>query len=307
MDTELGMSPGSTAETAPPGANSTVPQRHAPLLPDLHRPLRRRTDGGFYPTQLDTLRPHPARIEDHLLGGHNNYPPDRDAGEEIKAVMPDAPATLRANRAYLENTVNTLLAQGVRQFLDIGAGLRPATVQPAEHSGVATRLALVDNDPVAVAHLQGCWERDDSVDGLLRAIALYGDLRWPETFTADLRLLHLLDPDAPIAVILAAVLQHIPDSDGPRDAVSWLMRDMPAGSRLVITHATGDPATPQDAEEWAQAYATAASPLVLRSRGQIAGFFEGLELADPGVHLLDAQPVDQGTTIRMYGAIGVKA
>jgi SAM-dependent methyltransferase len=223
--------------------------------------------------------------------------------EEIAAVVPQAAAMVRANRAFVSETIRRLAAEeGIRQVLDIGAGLGPATVDAVRRADSPARVALVDNDPVTVVHLQGRWERREP---LLRAVALYGELCWPETFLRDPRLLDVLDLTAPTAVVLGAVLQHVLDHRAARAAVARTMAAVASGSRLVITHATGDTA-PHAATVWAQFYLDAACPLVLRSAEQLAAFFDDLVLEDPGLVALQTPEHEGAAQVWMYGAAGRK-
>ncbi len=72
---------------------------------------------------VDAATPNPARIYDYLLGGKDNLPADRAAAEQLLALVPEARAGARENRAFLGRAVRHLAAEGVRQFLDIGTGL----------------------------------------------------------------------------------------------------------------------------------------------------------------------------------------
>lgn len=272
-------------------------------IPRPRCPIHPNRLGAFDAGDVNTAQANSARIEDYLLGGKDNYRVDRDAAEEIRALPGDAVATVQANRAYLAEAVRAAAAHGVRQVLDIGAGLNPATadaaVQAAAQAGRTARVVLVERDPVTLVHLQAQWERDDE---LVHAAALYGDLLWPEeTFLRDLRLFHVLNPGEPTIVVLGAMLHHITDVERPQHAVARLMRAMPAGSRLVITHATADP-VPDEAEAWAACYRAADIPLVLRTGGQVTGFFGGLALAEAG--MIPLGDGEQAQPSWMLGAAG---
>jgi len=76
------------------------------------------------PPEIDTSRPHPARIYDYGLGGKNHFAVDREVAERAWAAMPTGRTAARENRAFLGRVVRYLAAeQGIRQFLDIGTGL----------------------------------------------------------------------------------------------------------------------------------------------------------------------------------------
>jgi len=44
---------------------------------------------GFAASEIDTSRPHPARMYDAYLGGRDNYPVDREAVREILRLYPE--------------------------------------------------------------------------------------------------------------------------------------------------------------------------------------------------------------------------
>jgi hypothetical protein len=108
---------------------------------------------GFTLSQIDTTTPHPARMYDALLGGKDNYPPDRDAVRRLLRVAPEARDSARANRAFLQRAVRYLAGEaGIRQIIDIGTGIPAAgnVHQVAGEIAPGTRVAYVDNDPLQV-------------------------------------------------------------------------------------------------------------------------------------------------------------
>src|SRR5262249_56593552 len=91
-----------------------------------------------------------------------------------------------------------------------------------------------------------------------------------------------LDCGRPVAVMLAGILQCIPDEDDPGKIVAALMDGVPPGSYLAISH----PAADVHAEARAGAALLReglASPVTFRTRAAIARFFDGLELIEPGL------------------------
>src|SRR6266550_3386726 len=104
---------------------------------------------------FDARVAHPARVYDYWLGGKDNFEADRIAGEETIAAYPAIRASARANRAFLARTVSYLADErGIRQFLDIGAGLPtvPNTHEVAQSIQPASRVVYVDNDPMVLSH-----------------------------------------------------------------------------------------------------------------------------------------------------------
>src|SRR5262245_35857508 len=86
--------------------------------------LPRRRHVAELPPEIDTPRPHPARIYDYGLGGKNHFAADREVAERAWASMPTGRIAARENRAFLGRAVRYLAGeQGIRQFLDVGTGL----------------------------------------------------------------------------------------------------------------------------------------------------------------------------------------
>ena len=71
---------------------------------------------GFSPSDIDTSRPHPARVYNFYLGGKDNYPVDREAARQVLRAATEARDIARANRAFLQRVV---------RFLARGGGNRP--------------------------------------------------------------------------------------------------------------------------------------------------------------------------------------
>jgi S-adenosyl methyltransferase len=68
--------------------------------------------------------PSSARIYDYFLGGKDNYPADRDAGDQITAHLPNIREAAQINRAFVRRAVRYLVhGAGIRQLIDIGTGL----------------------------------------------------------------------------------------------------------------------------------------------------------------------------------------
>ncbi len=84
------------------------------------------TDGAIPPDPAAT--PSQARIYDYLLGGRNNLPVDREVADALLAHSPITRATAVENRRFLGRAVRFLVAQGISQFLDIGAAASSSPV-----------------------------------------------------------------------------------------------------------------------------------------------------------------------------------
>ena len=228
---------------------------------------------------LDTSVAHPARVYDYWLGGKDNFAADREAAERVLAVAPGLRYRVRANRAFLGRATRYLAAEaGLRQFLDIGTGIPAAgnTHEVAQRVAPDARVVYVDNDPIVLLHAQA----------LLRSTPegatdyLQADLRDPGTILD--RAAALLDFGQPVAVMLLGVLHLIQDDEDPWGIVARLMAAMPPGSYLTISHPAID--IHQSQANAQRVYnERVATPQTLRTREQVARFFAGLELVDPGL------------------------
>src|SRR5260370_30145135 len=224
---------------------------------------------------------HPARVYDYWLGGKDNFEADRIAGEETIAAYPAIRMSARANRAFLARTVRYLAAEkGIRQFLDLGTGLPTAsnTHEVAQSVAPESRIVYVDNDPLVLSHppalLTSSPER--------RTAYLDADLRDTDRILEQAA--RTLDFGRPVAIMLLAILHYIPDLDEARQIVARLLRAVPSGSYLTISHAASDISPEQMAEMIRRMNQhLAEGNHVARTHEVVAQFFDGLEVLTPGV------------------------
>jgi trans-aconitate methyltransferase len=233
-------------------------------------------------SKIDTSTPHPARRYNYFLGGKDNFAADRESGEELARAFPGVRESALANRAVLQRIVRYLAAEaGVRQFLDIGTGLPTAdnTHQVAQAVAPTSRIVYVDNDPLVLTHARALLTSSD--EGATAYIE--ADIREPDTILHSAILREVLDLTQPVAVMLIAVLHFIQDDNAVNSIVQRLTDALPSGGFLAVTHTTWDLLAP---EVLAQVRAMTDADRVdawPRTRDQIQGFFDGLDLIDPGV------------------------
>jgi O-methyltransferase involved in polyketide biosynthesis len=232
---------------------------------------------------VDATRPQISRIYDYLLGGTNNHSADRRTGEAVLTEFPSLAATARANRAFLARAVRYAARQGIRQFLDVGAGLptSPTTYDIARQVAPDSRVMYVDNDPMVLARSEALAPGDPRG----RTTYIEADLRDPGAILADARLREVIDLDQPVALLLLAVLHCLDDTEHPERAVTALADALPRGSHVIASHATADldPAN----EAVSAYYRSRGVPLHMRSRAEFAAVaFPRLRLVDPGIVLL---------------------
>ena len=257
-------------------------------------------------SQIDSSVPHSARIFNYWLGGKDNYPADREAGDRFREVFPEIVDLARSGRQFLVRAVRYLVAEaGVRQFLDVGTGLPTANNTHEVAQGIApeSRIVYVDNDPLVLAHAHALLV--GTPEGATDYIE--ADLNDPEAILAQAA--KTLDFGKPVAIVLMGILAHIEDYDRALAIVRHLMDAVPAGSYLVIRDGTDtDPAYKEAIGRYNQ---SGAVPYNLRSPEQIAGYLDGLDLVEPGlVSCPEWRPdtTDLGTPVELavLGAIGRK-
>ncbi|MFI6147624.1 SAM-dependent methyltransferase [Streptomyces sp. NPDC051109] len=236
---------------------------------------------AWAPPGIDISVPSVSRIYDYYLGGSHNFEVDREAARRAMEFLPGLPKIMQANRAFMRRAVRYAAARGVTQFLDIGSGI-PTFGNVHEIARAASpeaRVVYVDHDPVAVAHSRAVLAGDERT-GIVAA-----DLRKPQDILAAPEVSQLLDLERPVALLLVAVLHFLEDSDDPYAAVAELRDALAPGSLLVLTHASyeGIPLSEEVAAGTVGVYRDIRNPLVMRSREQIGGFFDGFELVEPGV------------------------
>ncbi|MBO8202546.1 SAM-dependent methyltransferase [Streptomyces smyrnaeus] len=268
------------------------------------------SEAGFSPEQIDTTRPHPARMYDYYLGGKDNYEADRDAAERVLTALPDLAITARSNRDFMHRAVRTVVGNGIRQIIDIGTGIptSPNTHEVAREVHPDVRVAYVDNDPI-VSTYAGAKLTNSGNAGFVLA-----DLHDPVGILDHPVTKELIDFDEPVALMLLAVLHFVTDAEGAADIVRTLTERLPAGSHLILSHATADFDDSDGFGKVEKVYnEESTSNAQWRTGEEISAFFEGFELLEPGLVQLPLWrpdgPVPSGEDLRHhmgYGGVGVK-
>jgi hypothetical protein len=232
------------------------------------------------PRTFDSSVAHIARVYNYWLGGKDNYAADRAAGDRTIAEFPGIVTSARANRAFLRRAVRFLVTEaGVRQFLDIGTGIPTSgnTHEVAQSLAPQSRIVYVDNDPVVLAHARALLtSTPEGATDYLDA-----NLKDPSPILA--RAVQTLDFSRPVAIMLFAVLQLLKEDDDPYQVVADLLAAVPSGSYLALSHPTSDVQQDQVTAMVTQLNHLVAEKVTTRDRDQVARFFTGLELAEPGL------------------------
>lgn len=234
--------------------------------------------------ELDTSRPHPARVYDYLLGGKSNFAPDRELAEKMLRDAPNLRTTARENRSFLGRAVGYVTREaGIRQFLDIGTGLPTANNVHEVAQGIApeSRVVYVDNDPMVLTHARALLT--STPEG--RTAYAPADLRRPQEILDDPATRDVLDFNQPVALVLLAILHFLRDEEQPAKIMSTLLDALPSGSYVVASHMALDHAPAASAAMGRTAQQSGIRTQHRDSDDFARLAFPGLELVPPGVVL----------------------
>ncbi|MCX4671053.1 SAM-dependent methyltransferase [Streptomyces sp. NBC_01381] len=254
--------------------------------------------------RIDTSTPHSARFWNYFVGGKDNYEKDRELGDHIKEIFPGLVDVARLSRHFLGRAVRHLAGeQGIRQFLDIGTGLPTAdnTHEVAQRTAPECRIVYVDNDPLVLAHARALLTSTPEGE----TAYIDADLHDPEAILRTAAT--TLDLSKPVALMILNTLGHVADYGQARDLVGRLMAGLPAGSYLIVSDST---ATSEGMIAASDAYnKSGAIPYYVRGVEEIGGFFDGLELVEPGVVPVTRwrpESADDPMPVDAYGAVARK-
>jgi hypothetical protein len=178
----------------------------------------------------------------------------------------------------MHRAVAWLAKNGVDQFLDVGSGIptEPNLHQTVQAITPAARIVYADSDPSVLPHAEALMTStpQGATDFLL------ADVRRPAALLE--RAGETLDFGRPVALSMFALLHFLPDEEDPYGIVRTMVKALPSGSFVLLSHGTTDQ-HPEWAGKIEAAYEKGAIPLRLRTRGEVEPFFEGLELVAPGL------------------------
>jgi hypothetical protein len=262
--------------------------------------------GKDHLSKIDTSTPHSARVWNYWLGGKDNFKADRELAQHLSDLMPELIGLVRSVWDFRRRVVQYLTADaGMRQFVDIGAGLPAAgsTHEIAQAIAPESRVVYVDDDPVVLVHARAILT--STTEGAVDIVD--GDIHNPLDILMAAR--RTLDFRQPIAIMLLDVLSHIAD-DEVYSIVRQLVESAPAGSYVVINHLTSQAA--EAANELARNWdVSGTKPVAVRSSAKVARFFDGLELVEPGIvdcsqWRSDSETVVEGADPSLFGGVGRK-
>jgi hypothetical protein len=256
--------------------------------------------------EIDTTVAHSARVWDYWLGGRDNYPVDRGVGDQIAQVLPGIVTHAQAVRMFGGRAVRFLASEaGIRQFLDIGAGLPTAetTHEIAQRAAPESRVVYVDSDPLVVVHARAMLS--SSTEGA--ADVVQADLREPADVLAGAA--RTLDFRQPAAVLLLGVLWHVLDDGEAASIIGRLMGPLAAGSYLAIEHSTLEVSGAKMVEAIGLWNKHGTPPGTHRTPQQLQRLLAGLDLVAPGVVACtrwrpEASPFGEPAPVDAYCAVG---
>lgn len=256
---------------------------------------------------IDSNVPRPARVYNYLLGGKDNFGPDRAVANHLTVNVPHAAQLAQENRRFLHRAVRFMAARGITQFLDIGPGfpVPPTTDEIARQVDPAARVMYVDNDPMVINHTRALL-KDARVD------VLHLDMREPRLIFNSPKLRSLIDLSRPVGLVVTAVLHFLPEDEDLDELAASFRWRLPPGSHLALSHLTSTGTSPgcQKAviDSWPDG---AAVRPVFRTAEEISRVFGDWELVEPGlVDVADWRPTarrpePRGTDIRCLGGVAV--
>ncbi|MEU9761853.1 SAM-dependent methyltransferase [Streptomyces sp. NPDC047987] len=185
-----------------------------------------------------------------------------------------------SNRAFMHRSVRCLARLGVRQFIDLGVGMpmSPNLHNVAQSAAPGCRVVYVDNDPIVMVY----------TDTLLGGTAegeiccVQADVTDPAAVIDAVRSEGVIDFEEPVALSMHALLEYVTGDREPYRIVRRLIQEMPSGSYLSLSHATGDFA-PDAMKAVVDVYTQAGTSAQVRTRAEVLRFFSELDLLDPGL------------------------
>jgi SAM-dependent methyltransferase len=229
---------------------------------------------------FDSTVPHSARVWNYWLGGKDHFAADREFADRYVEIFPGIIEIARAGRAFLARAVGHLAGEaGIRQFLDVGTGLPTAdnTHDVAQRVAPDARVVYVDNDPLVLVHARAL------LTGTPEGVTAYvdADVREPEKILAAAA--ETLDFTRPVALMLLGVMGNVADTGEAYAIVSRLVDALPSGSHLVLKDGTRVIRGEERHEALRALGESAGFVYQRRTPEEIAGFFAGLEVLEPGV------------------------
>jgi hypothetical protein len=229
------------------------------------------------PPGVDPSTPSTARLYDFYLGGTANFAADRAMAQQLYKAVPEVPEGAWANRGFHQRAALWMAERGIRQFVDLGAGL---PTQGNTHEVVLkyapdARVVYVDKDPMVNAHAAALLTGGEST------AFVQADLRDPDAVLSNPELRKLIDFGDPVGLLITAVMHFVTDADHPHAIVARYVEALAPGSYLALSHLTLESKPRRAVEEGSELFNHIPEDVALRSKADIERFFDGLEIVPP--------------------------
>lgn len=260
---------------------------------------------------IDSRVSRPARLYNYLVGGSGHFSVDRKTAEAVAEGMPGGLDTIRdavkAVGDFVARVVQYLTAEAdARQLLYVGTSV-PAEDQIhliAHKVAPDARVVYVGNDPVVMALAHEL--RQDTDEGTTAYV--HGTLRAPEQIWEQAA--QTLDPRRPVAILIPTTLCLVPDEAQPHAITRYLLDVAPSGSHLMVAHPIADMPAEGRRTLSERLNEAMSGRYTMRTPDEVARFFDGLDLVDPGLVPINRwRPADgtpPGDPYPMLGAVGLK-
>ena len=139
----------------------------------------------------------------------------------------------------------------------------------------------VGDDPTVLAHAHSM--RRSEPEGITAYV--HGSLFEVEAIVQEAST--TLDLGRPVALVLPASLNFVPDEDDPYGIVARFIDRVAPGSYMALAHTSDDIRSERMREAAEKFSKLLGEAYVVRTRDQIARFFDALELVEPGLVQID--------------------
>jgi hypothetical protein len=222
-------------------------------------------------------------VYDALLGGKDNFRPDREARDRLLAIDPQMGRASWDLRDFLIRVTRFLAGEvGVTQFLDCSVTL-PSTEnvhEVAQRLNRESTVVYVSRDPVVLAHGRALLADND------RTHMAEADYRRPRQVIEHPTVAKHLDFEQPVALYHAGTLRYVPDKWDPVGIMAGYIDALPSGSYVALAHLL-EPGAGHELHELATKVRQVAQEYGIgsfsRSREKILAMLHGLQLLEPGL------------------------
>src|SRR3569833_286104 len=243
------------------------------------------------PPGVDPTTPSTGRMYDYFLNGRHYLPVDEEAARNVLRKVPEAHYMANANRVFLQRAAGTIARTGVRQFIDIGAGIPTQwnTHEVVQVVDPDAKVVYVDNVPVVLDHSKELLRHS----GEKNVIYVDGDISDPDSILESPEVRANIDFSEPVGYMHIAIWHFVSNGADPWALVRRYLNAVPSGSYLALSHVAADGQDPDKVQRFIDVYKGATAPLHFRTKDEISRFFEGLEYlspyegAEPGISFVD--------------------